>query len=265
MITTPSDLLAYLSAVALTHPGVKQVVTGEDVRFEQKTLSGAMYPQIDIEAPRAILPIGQDPVTISTMVWVKVHTPGGNNADEDINLDLAFRIASDFVSTLRAHDYDNFFGLSLVDPSIRINPVFANTSDNLRGYVFEVNVSVNDPAPCNNSIDPAAVFVPIFSWVNATAGDPTALTVNLTNKSINAAGAALTWYYSEPITQATPVVAVDPFNDPIEIAPVPGQVNREVCLWLKMVKGGVTLWSFARIDSRASSGRSVPFMSKLPE
>lgn len=264
MIRTPSDYIGYLYALGVQHPLIAQVITGENMRQEESTLTTARYPQMHIETPSFGLPIAQKPRMMTGRVFILTNVPEGSNPHIDIASDLTFRIARGLTDAIMAHAADDLITLDTKDDTIEISPIEARGSDMLRGWVFELNVEVDLAVCTTDDIDMAAFILPQFDWENEVDPDhPTAAVITIADQSLLPGSPDVTWYWQELFDQP---VAVE-FNpgDGLNLVSLSDGVQyRVIHVWMKVVFKSIELWAYAEIDSRRSAGRSVPFVPKLP-
>lgn len=260
LIRTPADLTGYLKAVTTVHNRVRQVITGEHSRVESSTGATAQYPMVEIETPTVTIPRSQGPVSMTTRVYVTMSTPEDDTGSEDYNTDEAYRIASDIIAAMKYHSDEGTIDVSLSDRNFELSPIVAMGSDQVRGWGFSMTVEVDQSLCKDNVLDPATVFVPQFSWTN-TEPNPLGAYIMLTDLSLPTPGAVQTWWYGESLLDELYELDMSKDN-PIELGIIQDvdDTYRTIDIWLRMVAGGVTLWAYARVDTRYSSGRSVPFI-----
>jgi len=268
IIRTPSSLTAYLQTLATLLPGVRHVVTGEGSRSEAAALSMAHYPQMLIETPEVSIPRSEGPKTLMTRIF-SLDLPGAkNDATHDLAGDRAYLNAEDMIAVIRSHSDDSDYGFSLMVDRMEIVPVIAHGSDQRRGWMFELEIEVDQDLCHDRTFDPADFSIPQFSWLNSEE-DPTGANLTFTNLSIYGPDfTGATWYWQEEIDQEEADV-FDGDSDPIVIEPiVDGPPHRVVHVWLsielRIGSNGITLWTYARIDTRLASGISVPFIPHHP-
>lgn len=258
MIRTPSDFIAYLRYIAQQHPQVAYVIHGDEIRVESATNAKISYPLVDIEIPSHSIPKGSDPTIMTTRVFVTDRSSQAT-ADQDISHDRAHHIAIHIISCIKAHTTDYSWGFALAD-QIVIRPMVSLTSDQTRGWTFEVSIEVEQQMCLDMPFDPSDILFPQFRWVNAVPEDPTAVDITLTDASIGE-GATLTWYWQSDIGQPSPAEVLP---GDLTLAADSSVTRRIVQVWLRQVKGAITLWSYARIDTRIASGYSIPFTPYNP-
>lgn len=260
MIRTPSDLTSYLIALAKQHPQVEQVVWNDRLRAEEATLATALYPQVDIETPIAMIPRSDSPMMLSTRVWILTNTGNEGHVEEDMGLHLTYTIGSNLIAAITRHADDNVINIALSGDGIELKPVVAIGSDQRRGWMFELDVEVDQSLCFGMPFDPDDFFMPQFSW---TIEQSETHNLTFTDTSTLRAGVVATWYWKEEIAQ--PVA--DTFNpaDGISLGIIPdGPEVRFIHVWLKLVADGVELWAYARITTEDSAGISTPYIPIYP-
>ncbi len=258
MIRTPSDLTGYLYALALQLPDVAHVITGEGSRQEESTKSTARYPQVLIETPEASIPLSGDQKAMSTRIYVLAMSQGSTHAHEDQATDRAYRIAEAFISAIRAHALSEDHGFSLTRDDIEITPVIARGSDQLRGWTFDPGIMVDQSC---GEYDADTFYMPQFTWANSEE-DPHGASITITDTSIHGDEDATDMYWQEEYDQ--PEATTFPLLDGIRVDVIlDGPAFRIIHVWMRMT-GSHTLWAYARIDSRETTGRSTPFVTIYP-
>lgn len=261
-INTPAHLIAYLEALCLAHPLVRQVITGEGSRGEAATLATAEYPHVRIETPDVTIPRSESQKTLSTRIYVLGKSSEKGDKEDDRIANEAYRIAEDIVSAMDTHTNDGVVDIALAD-GIEINPCVAMGSDQLLGWMFDLSIHVNRHLCRDNEFDTSAFMIPQFRWSNIPDAENN-FVVSFQDLSIVPAGTVLTWFYQESVAQA--IAAQFNPGDGILLAldeNVDG-VERILHVWLRIVKGDKQFWSYARILARESSGVSLPFIPFYP-
>lgn len=258
MISTPSHLTAYLAALAAQIPDVMHVITGEGSRQEGSTNATARYPQILIETPEAFMPAGGDQKGLSTSIYVLAMPAGTSHAKEDLASDRAYRVAEMYISAIRAHALSEDYGFTLAHDGVTIEPRIAKSSDQVRGWVFDLDILVDQHC---SDFDPESFFMPQFRV--AVSGDPGAPTISITDTSIGTPDYQMMWWREE-IAGALQTVN-ELAGDEITLPPTdPVSTYRIVHIWMRMTSPGVSLWSYARVHSGDTGGISLPFIPHYP-
>jgi len=257
MIQTPAALTAYLSALATQLPGVRHVITGEGSRQEESTKSTARYPQVLIETPDAYVPPGDDQLGLTTTIYVISRPQGSSHAHEDIATDDAYRIAMAMIMAIRAHASDDDHGFTLSDDAVEISPIVSKGSDQARGWMFDLRIMIDQHCA---TYDPDTFFMPQFRF--EVSGDPGEPEISITDTSIGTATSDM-WYREERSGTLQTVVELD--DDTITLtATDPASTYRIVHIWMRMTRGDITLWSYARVHTADTGGISVPFIPHYP-
>lgn len=257
MISTPTQLTAYLAALASQMPGVRHVVTGEGSRQEESTKSSARYPQVLIETPEADIPASDDQKRLSTSIYILDLPQGSSHAQQDMATDRAYRIAETMVSAIRMHADSDEHGFSLTASDINITPIISRGSDQVRGWMFDLGISIDQHC---DTWDPDAFFMPQFRV--EVSGDPGAPSIAITDTSIGDGDRSM-WYREEVAGALQTVVELD--ADTITLAATdPESTYRIVHIWLRMVQGSITLWTYARVHSGDRGGYSLPYIPHYP-
>jgi hypothetical protein len=259
MISTPSHLTAYLAALAAQLPDVRHVITGEGSRQEEGTKSTARYPQVQIETPEAYIPASGDQKGIGTTVYIIALPQGTSHAKEDLASDRAYRIAETMISAIRSHADSEEHGFSISEDMIEISPIISKGSDQARGWRFDLHVMIDQSCI---DFDPDAFFMPQFRV--AVSGDPDAPTISITDTSIGDSGIEREMWHREEVNGTLQTI-VELDSDTIELDPTdPESTYRIVHIWMRMVSGGITLWTYARVHSGDTGGYSVPYAPHHP-
>jgi hypothetical protein len=267
IISTPAHFTAYLQALALQHPEILHVVTGEGSRGESKTLSEAQYPQLRIETPMSWIPRAESQKKISTRLYSLVHVPAGNDANDDIAANQAYEILEDLVSTITSHADTSEYGFMIIGEGIEINPIISLGSDQLRGWSCDIDIEVDRKLCKDRPFNPALFVMPQFRWTCAPEVEDNyaGAVITLEDLSIIHEDARASWYWQEEFQQPSIIELNDP-NDGITITTVvDGPTYRIINVWLQISgTGDLLVWAFARIDSRQAAGTSVPFVPLYP-
>lgn len=260
-IITPGHLTAYLRAICVQHPMVRTVITGEGSRGEGATLASTDYPQVRIETPASVLPRAESQKTLTTRLYVLAMVADATEADDDRILDEAYRIAENIIQVIDMHTDDTDIGISLVDDRVSIQPVISMGSDQLRGWMFDINLEV-DKMLCVQDLpfDPETFILPQFIWELQIEDDQ--IVVTLADESIADQDTVKTWYWKEAIAQPASTAFA---GDEISIAEDPAAAVRRIHVWLKLVRGGFEIYSYAQIDSDQAFGRSDSFIPHYPD
>lgn len=257
MIRTPTDLTAYLYALALQIPGVVQVITGEGSRQDESTTSKARYPQVLIETPEADLNLSQAQHMLSTRIFVIDRSQSDLQAHQDMATDRTYRIAEAIVGAIRAHILDDDIGLSLHGDSIEITPLISKGSDQLRGWTFEITITIDQRC---STFDTDTFYMPQFSV--AVSGDPGHATLTITDTSIGTVERDM-WYREEQ--DGVLLATVELNGTELILTPTdPVRDYRIIHLWMRMSRDGILLWTYARVHTRDRGGLSIPFIPHYP-
>ncbi|HZV71652.1 MAG TPA: hypothetical protein VFG10_19005 [Saprospiraceae bacterium] len=267
MIRTPADLTAYLKAVALAHPAVRKVITGDDIRFEEATLTKVEYPCVDIETPSHRIPIGEGPATLTTRIFVYNLNPGGKAEHHDINQDISHGIALSICACIKEHTEIDEYGIILVD-DLMIEPRMHYSSDGVSGWVVPISVQVDQRICMTSAIDPDSIILPQFKWDNEIDEDALLdVAITLEDTSIAPDGYTSKFYWREEFRQ--PEVA-EVEDDEINLSPdvaLPAEQGlkyRIITVWIEITVDEKQYHAYAQIDNRMTAGWSVPFVPELP-
>lgn len=268
MISTPTDLIAYLKALFVQNSLVASVVTGEQMRPEESTLNDARYPQVDIETPTYNYPIGDQSASMHTRVYILADVNSGTHADIDRATDICFRIGKIALDTIKTHSYEPEIDIALVGNNIELNPVEGKGSDQVRGWVLELEVEA-DESLCGDDLilDPDDVIIPLFTWENDNE-DPAGFSITIEDHTIHTGSDSdheVSWYWKEEYAQ--PAATTFDAQAGLEGEAIEdGPTFRIVHVWLRIRLNDLSrdLLAYAEINSRRAKGRSVPFMPYHP-
>lgn len=244
-IRAPQDFTSYIQSIALQHPDVMCVIIGDMSRSEAGTTSTNSYPLILIEWPSVRRPRSQGPMKMYGRVFVLGTAPDALYAEEDALIASTYQIAINLVAIIQEHSYGNDYEFTLSADEMTIDPVAYLGSDQQRGWVFQVEMEV-DQSMCHD-MDHGVDYmsVPSFAWAYKAS-------LSFENTSIiGPAVESQTWYWQDDIDQPDPIEfnPDDGISPSVLSDPDPDMPDRILQVWLLLtLHNGTRLWAYAGIN-----------------